>query len=817
MTSEELDRLFRSTTAFLRCRDQTELTARITGVFCEVLGFDAGLLRLRSPEDDRFVLWATTGMAGAELEELHSWDLDLPGVEELLEACHRVGWCYLDEEAEGGRPRLYVPLLTSEQELLGLVELRNPSSGSIDHDRLRWGDRLAEMSALLLEAMVEREELAEASRELSTAHSRIDDLETRQQAFLDGVSHELRTPLTSIQAYCEGLLSQEGEMDEGLSKRFLHVILEESRRLNDRVEDLLAIARGDHAPPSSTRRLRFDLREVVREVHLRLTPILEEKHIQAVLDLPGQPVLMEGEREGIALVVQELMDNAVKFSPEGGRVVAAVVEDEGEVELRVEDSGEGIPESESTRIFERFYQVDGSTTRVHGGQGLGLSVCRRIVEEHEGRIWVERPDQGGALFRVRLPRQRAVLRSEMTHGVQRGARGELLELLDLSVAAACELMSCGIASIMTYDEKDACLRVQAAVGLSEEVVRRTRVEVGQGVAGRVYESGETVLIRDLREDRRFPVQLNEEQYDGYSVLSTPLRLEGKVVGVLNVNNKSAGEVFDDDDRLLLESLAERISVAFAHYLTFQKSHQTVSKAREALRAVVDVNHQRRTPLREAIVRCGLATARRDGADEKELRALSYALRVYDLGLSTLGDEFLGRTEPLGAGQRRRLEEHALRGADLSSVLEEDRRVQSALAHHHENWDGSGYPDGLAGESIPPSARIIRLVDCFAAMLHGRPARPPIDVDEAIALVEEALGRRFCPRLGALFLEEVRSRRDELVYLCRWQEENGPGRHESGPQWPRNGKLPPIRSSLPSREEDLIAVEAVTSPPMEDDS
>jgi len=794
MDAESLDRLFSSTAGFLRCRDRTELTARITGAFCEILGFEVGLLHLRRPEDDRFVLWASTGVNGKELATLQSLeDPEFSQVEDRFARCRWTGSCYLDIESVDS-PRLYIPFLGSDQEFFGFVELRRPHGGHIDQERMRWSDRLAEIAALALESMISRDELKEHIQELTSAQERVEELESRQDEFLDGVSHELRTPLTSIQAYCEGLLNQEGETDAAVGREFLHVILEESRRLHGRVENLLAIARGEKSPPAARRRERFDLRKVVLETRWRMKPISREKGLSLRAEVPANAVFLEGDREALGQVALELVENAVKFSPEGGEITLGVLEDDGEVELRVEDTGRGIPENESARIFERFYQVDGSSTRVHGGQGLGLTLCRRIVDEHEGRIWVERAQRGGALFRVRLPRQRAVLRATMTEGSKSSVRGQSLEFLDLSVALVCELMSCRIASIMTYDKKDRCLWIQAAVGLSEEVVKRTRVEAGQGVAGRVFESGETLWIRDLREDKELRRALNEEQYDGYSVLSVPLRLGDEVIGVVNVNNKCAGTAFDDDDRLLLEALAERISIAFAHYGTFEHGYETMLKARDAFRAAVELNHRRRTPLREAVVRCGLGAARKDGASEDELRTLSYALRIYDLGLFAVGADLLNRPEPLGVKDRRILQEHSRRGAELSDILESNEGLRSVLTHHHENWDGSGYPKGLAGEAIDRGARVVRLVDAFSAMLHGRPGRPAVDVGEAISLVEEALGRRFCPRLGALFLEELRARQEELVHLLRWQKENGPSPSDSGPQWPRDGKVPAIQPS-----------------------
>jgi hypothetical protein len=637
------------------------------------------------------------------------------------------------------------------------------SKGLPAQEELRLGERLAEQASLALESMNRNEELSKNVRELSGFQRRVEELETQQEEFLDGISHELRTPLTSIQAYCEGLLAQHGTMDEQLKAEFLQVILEESRKLHDRVEDLLAVARREH-PADSKRREKFDFAEMVREAVSRMGPLCREKSLRCHAQLPSASVVCEGDRGALAQVMLELLENSIKFSPSDGLVTISLREVEGAIALEVEDTGDGVPEGETSRVFDRFYQVDQSSTRTHGGQGLGLSLCQQIVSDHDGRIWVERGEGGGARFCVNLPRRRAVLRNAVTRRTHRDIRAELLGLLDASVALVAELMGCGIASIMTYDERERCLRIQAAVGLDEEVVRDTRVIPGEGVAGRVFSSGKALLLEDLRREGNFTTEVNEEQYQNYGVLSVPIFDRKKVVGVLNVNNQSESRTFDEEDRLLLEALALRIERAWASYESFEESHEHMAQAREAFRATVDLSRHRRTALREIIARCGLQTARAAGAEESEIRSLSYALRIYDLGLSTVGEGVLGKATPLSAADQTRIRDHSRRGAQLARGLEVDGTVEAMLYHHHENWDGSGYPDAMEGSAIPRGARIIRLVDAFSAMVHGRPGRPPLDFDEATALLKEAFGRRFCPELGPHFLQAIAEREDAFRTL-----------------------------------------------------
>lgn len=753
MSAAEVDRLLAATASFLRCRERKELVARVTDSFRETMGFAAACLRLRDPLTGTLEVWMTSGSRG---QISLGGDLDPSELETILAEENRNGSCYLvsGENSPSGSFQLYFPFLGSDQSILGMIQLADFEHGGLpEAERLRLGERLAEQAALALESMNRNEELSKSVRELSSSQRRVEELEAQQEEFLDGISHELRTPLTSIQAYCEGLLAQHGTMDEQLMSEFLQIILEESQRLHERVEDLLAVARREH-PADSKRREKFDFSQLIREAVGRLGTLFREKSLRCQAVLPNASVVYEGNRPALDQVVLELLENAIKFTPEGGLVTISLGEAEGAILLQVEDTGDGVPEGETGRVFERFYQVDGSRTRSHGGQGLGLSVCQQIVDDHDGRIWVEKGESGGARFCVRIPRRRAVLRNAFTRRTHRDIRDELSGLLDASVALVAELMGCGIASIMVYDEREDCLRIQAAVGLDEEVVRDTRVEPGKGVAGRVYESGQAILLEDLRSDSKLAGAVNEDQYQGYGVLSVPIFDQQRVVGVLNVNNQSESRAFDEDDRLLLEALALRIERAWSSYENFERSHDRMAQAREAFRATVNLSRHRRTALRELIVHCGLQAMRAAGTDESEIRSLSYALRIYDLGLSTVGEDILSKATPLSVADQTLIRDHSRRGARLARGLEDDGVVESMLYHHHENWDGSGYPEAIQGEAIPRGARIIRLVDAFSAMLHGRPGRPPLDLDEATALLQEGLGRRFCPQLGPHFLQAV---------------------------------------------------------------
>jgi signal transduction histidine kinase len=216
---------------------------------------------------------------------------------------------------------------------------------------------------------------------------------------LSTVSHELRTPLASIKGFASTLLRQDVKWDERTQRDFLRIIEEEADRLTEIIDNLLDISqieagalRVDKAPTQ----LRTLIREVVDEMRMRT-----EAH-WFVVDLPSDLPLVMADSRRIRQVLHNLIENAVKYSTGGQVTVACEVEGE-QVTTSVSDQGEGIPPEFLDRVFDRFFQVNGGSTRRVGGSGLGLSISRGIIAAHGGRIWAESTVGQGSSFRFTLP------------------------------------------------------------------------------------------------------------------------------------------------------------------------------------------------------------------------------------------------------------------------------------------------------------------------------------------------------------------------------------------------------------------------------
>ncbi len=231
--------------------------------------------------------------------------------------------------------------------------------------------------------------------------TRLKQLENVRKEFVANVSHELRTPLSIIKGYVETLLD-DSPPDAATARQFLQTIQRHSRRLELLVEDLLSIS----ALESQRAQLDFApvvLRDLAGAVAEELASQAREKNMAVAIKMPDALPPARADRERLRQVFVNLLDNALKYTPAGGRVVISARQSGAEIECCVTDNGPGIAPEHLPRIFERFYRVDKARSRELGGTGLGLSIVKHIVQAHGGRVWAESRVGEGSRFCFTLP------------------------------------------------------------------------------------------------------------------------------------------------------------------------------------------------------------------------------------------------------------------------------------------------------------------------------------------------------------------------------------------------------------------------------
>ncbi|CRD26410.1 histidine kinase [Streptococcus pneumoniae] len=237
--------------------------------------------------------------------------------------------------------------------------------------------------------------------------------ERERRLFVSNVSHELRTPLTSVKSYLEAL--DEGVLCETVAPDFIKVSLDETNRMMRMVTDLLHLSRIDNA----TSHLDVELINFTAFITFILNRFdkmkgqEKEKKYELVRDYPINSIWMEIDTDKMTQVVDNILNNAIKYSPDGGKITVRMKTTEDQMILSISDHGLGIPKQDLPRIFDRFYRVDRARSRAQGGTGLGLSIAKEIIKQHKGFIWAKSEYGKGSTFTIVLPYDKDAVKEEV--------------------------------------------------------------------------------------------------------------------------------------------------------------------------------------------------------------------------------------------------------------------------------------------------------------------------------------------------------------------------------------------------------------------
>ena len=237
--------------------------------------------------------------------------------------------------------------------------------------------------------------------------------ERERRLFVSNVSHELRTPLTSVKSYLEAL--DEGALTEPIAPDFIKVSLDETNRMMRMVTDLLHLSRIDNA----TSHLDVEMINFTAFITFILNRFDKmrgpdgEKKYELVRDYPITSVWIEIDTDKMTQVIDNILNNAIKYSPDGGKITVTMKTTDDQMILSISDQGLGIPKQDLPRIFDRFYRVDRARSRAQGGTGLGLAIAKEIIKQHKGFIWAKSEYGKGSTFTIVLPYDKDAVKEEV--------------------------------------------------------------------------------------------------------------------------------------------------------------------------------------------------------------------------------------------------------------------------------------------------------------------------------------------------------------------------------------------------------------------
>ncbi|WP_270736258.1 cell wall metabolism sensor histidine kinase VicK [Streptococcus anginosus] len=236
--------------------------------------------------------------------------------------------------------------------------------------------------------------------------------ERERRLFVSNVSHELRTPLTSVKSYLEAL--DEGALSEPVAPDFIKVSLDETNRMMRMVSDLLSLSRIDNA----TSHLDIELTNFTAFITFILNRFdkirsqNDDKKYEIIRDYPINSIWVEIDTDKMTQVIDNIINNAIKYSPEGGKITVSVKTTDTQMILSISDEGLGIPKKDLPKIFDRFYRVDKARSRAQGGSGLGLAIAKEIIKQHNGFIWAKSEYGKGSTFTIVLPYDKEAVKDD---------------------------------------------------------------------------------------------------------------------------------------------------------------------------------------------------------------------------------------------------------------------------------------------------------------------------------------------------------------------------------------------------------------------
>jgi HD-GYP domain-containing protein (c-di-GMP phosphodiesterase class II) len=325
---------------------------------------------------------------------------------------------------------------------------------------------------------------------------------------------------------------------------------------------------------------------------------------------------------------------------------------------------------------------------------------------------------------------------------------DLATVLEIALSTAERICHAETSSIWELDEERGELFFRVVRGRAAGEIRGLRVPQGQGIVGSVAQSAVAEVVNDVAADPRWRGD-PQEVFRTRAILAVPLLANGRVAGVLQLLNPVGRAHFTDHDLRRMRLFAGIL----AHPL--QNARLYAAQRRQFLNMVTALAEtlEKKDPYTgghvQRVVSYSLLLGAEMGLDRRDLKDLWLAATLHDIGKIGVPDRILGKPAPLDDSEAEIMRRHTTDGASIVAHLS-NPHVLPGVRSHHERIDGAGYPDGLEGESIPLAPRIIAVADTFDAMTTSRPYRQALSSERAVAEIESAAGKQFCPRVVAAF-------------------------------------------------------------------
>lgn len=618
--------------------------------------------------------------------------------------------------------------IISKNKLLGVININDKADGTpFREDEFALIKIIANQAAITLENAFLMNQHKAKALELEEINKKLIETDVVKTEFLTRVSHEFRTPLNSIKGAIFYLMQSE-RLGRDEQNEFFDIISNEAGKLISIVENLLDFLRLENESELVKKSI-INIPAVLKDVSgaKSLKTSLTRKNLKLDIGVKGTVSDIVGDRIKVVQFFINLIEGLIHFLSNRDSISVEVKEnDYVEVNFRV---SRRIPDIELKYLYnhKRIFDIDQPEER------LKLYLARKVAEVHRWNLFAENLDDS-CIITLTIPKS-----------VKQKVDTAIDTSMEMFIEFVSELLDVNICSIMLSDELTGDLTIKSAMGLSEEVIKRTRLRFGDRVAGWVALAGKPLLIENIEEDPRF-ARKNIDHYNTKSLISIPLKINDKVIGVLNLNNKKSAEPFTAQDLSIASTLSDRIT----HFI--EKLHREGYREGDFKQFLTSfdglLNAQKRYSKKGGI-RQGLMLKVMDNLEEvteDQKKTALYVSMIYDLGLMVVGESVVLKKEKLLPAEARTLKAHPRTTLSLLDNFEYSRDVQEAILHHHERYDGTGYPDGLKGTKIPSISRVLTVIDAYCAMTTARPYGATFSAEGALEEIKKDSGKIFDPRV-----------------------------------------------------------------------
>jgi hypothetical protein len=610
--------------------------------------------------------------------------------------------------------------------LLGVLNINDKKGGLVfTHDEFTLIQLISNQAAIVLQNALLMNQLRVKAAGLEELNKKLVEFDIVKTDFLTRVSHELRTPLNSI----KGAIYYMNKTLQPLSpehEEFCNIISSETNKLIEISENLLDYLRLENGTQSMKKTI-INLPALVQEIFDSkvLKTTLEKKCLKLNLDVKKEISNILGDRLRVFQFFVNLIEGLSHYLLPDDKI-SLTFDENDYVDIYI-TIPRHLPESVYQNIWNSTYIFQGE----HSEERLKLYLAWKVAEAHKWKLVTENRENS---FYVSV---------SIPHSAKMKIEALLSTTMDMFTEFISEMLNLNICSIMLTDELTGELSIKSARGLSDEVINRTRINAADSISGWVALEGKPLLIDNIENSPDF-VRLNAQHYNTNSLLSLPLKINGKVIGVVNLNDKKTGEAFTSQDLHIASSLCERISFflkkLYAGECTEDYFKHFISSFDSLLNA--EKNYFKKSSLFPNLMDMVISNL---NASDEDKNAAIYISMIYDLGLVLVENGFL-QVKKLSPSEVSVLRVHPYTTIGLLDDFEFSEDVKKAILHHHERYDGTGYPDKLKGDEIPFISRALSVVDSFCALITEKPYRKARNKDKALAEIRKGAGSLYDPKI-----------------------------------------------------------------------